>query len=412
MTTNRTREQVVQTQLKEGSWTPVARILQREKIANIPFSSNMKVHCHIPVCAGYDGSIPSEELAALVDGIRAKGDNYDYTIYISPRDNQYEGETEDPLTVWKRENEELLKIVPPEKIVLERDYRATPKWKAAQKRYTDFCQTDRFKSIEGLLDNDVEKYFKRHQNVAREAIKKHMIDCAIDCLSWSEMLEYDIELSPNDADIDVASSRTAPIVELESLNVLFYTHELTQIMRNVLQNAGHIKYVLGSLIHVKPEFSATLTNEHKVNPNYTVEHATNLSECDKQVLQAVTETVVLQKADPLWASKLLHMMYMEMLKNKKDPGHVNETAATAVNSSANQAVTTSTSAVTPKPKQQRPRAQNDDSPLRRHTVFAGNPAADKASKAGTVNPAADKALNKAAATNGTHQPPVPIAFRT
>jgi hypothetical protein len=83
-----------------------------------------------------------------------------------------------------------------------------------------------------------------------------------------------------------------------------------------------------------------------------------------------------------------------------------------VNSSANQAVTTSTSAVTPKPKQQRPRAQNDDSPLRRHTVFAGNPAADKASKAGTVNPAADKALNKAAAANGTHQPPVPIAFRT
>lgn len=288
---------LVQTTLDERTWASFKKLFARQKLGTVPFSSSIKVHCHIPVCIGYGKDIGSGELAAMIKNITSQG--YDYTIYAAPR-QKYPHEEEDPYEVWKKENAELLQSIDPAKIILEKDWRERPEWKKASDLYTAFrLDPEKNRIIEMLLTKDAAKYSRTRANIATDAITKHQLDCVIDCLSWMEPLS----VKPNEP--------------LSRINVLFYNHNLTQVMRNAFQNAEKIGYVLGSLTHLEPKYKDTLEHAPEPAPDFVLGPAPELSLTEQQLLQTVTSTLVTQKnTDPLYNAKVISMVYFELMARK------------------------------------------------------------------------------------------------
>ncbi|MBX3709337.1 MAG: hypothetical protein KIT56_02330 [Gammaproteobacteria bacterium] len=279
---------VAETSIDEGIWQRInTAIAKSEREISM-------VHCHIPVCIGYKGGLSAEELAATIDGVIKK--KYDYTIYLAPRD-QSDGDLESPLVAWKRENAELLKRVPSNKIIKESEWRGKEIWKKAAALYAQFEQkkTD---TIKGLLEKDVisKKKTPSFKDVSEEAIASHMIQCAIDCLSWMQPQQEAQENS------------------VQVMNVLLYHHPLTQVMHNMLLNAGTIGYVPNSLIHVKPRYNRNVQqNVSKVDPVLCAEPE-DLSLEARDFISSVALQLAGLGVDPRYLGRVLATLYLEISK--------------------------------------------------------------------------------------------------
>lgn len=293
-----------QTKIRPETLARLKKLHDRDALGDYKVSKDAVLHCHIPVCIGYgSGSMGSEELAALVNGIREKG--YDFTIYPAPR-KQFDKEKEDPYSVWLRDNEALLSEVEG-KVILENQWRETEQWKVANVQYEQFKSKNEG-LIKNLLTRDVAQYLKRKKTSSVESsssigeaeITQHMLSCVVDCVSW---------MVPRPTDQDTKVTRT---------NVLIYTHNLPQLMQNVFQNAEKIGCLHNSLVHVEPKFEQLIVQADTVSAStvspqqYAQSLSSNepgLTPFQKEALVTISNLCFINKTvDPLYAGKVLAAM--------------------------------------------------------------------------------------------------------
>lgn len=294
----RQEDPVSQTEFKGESFARLNTLVKRGNLASHDITK-ATVHCHIPVCIGYgNGTISPEELSTLIEHIKEKG--YSFTIYAAPR-AKFEKESEDPYVLWKRENSVLLDSIK-DNVVLESDWRKTERWMQAKAKFDAFEKNDPA-LIKRVLDADVQSYLKRHENAVEDEIRQHMRDCAIDCLSW--MIE-----KPQD-----------PKVALDCINVLCYSHDLTQLMRNMNQNAERIGYLQGSLLHIQPKYKEAIVHAHERDTTASpVQYAQTLraesyqdgglTQAQLDALKAISTVCLLQGVDELYLAKVATSMVL------------------------------------------------------------------------------------------------------
>lgn len=306
----------VQITLRPDTYTKLNSLVKRigtsGQLSGHPaVSTGIKVHCHVPVCIGYGpGTMSPENLSALVLDLQTKG--YDFTIYAAPR-KQFDNEDEDPYVVWQRENADLLRQVG-HKVILEAEWRKSDCWIKANAKYLSYKERNSV-TVEALLTQDVRKYLERQKTklpsdnantLGQEEIKAHMLGCVVDILSWMESVD-----------------QPPPI---EKLNVLVYTHDLTQLMKNAINSAGKIGYILGSLLHIEPKFEEklgldTVQQNSAVSPlQYakTLSGEPGLSLAEQQALSAIVLAGLNGGVDTLELAKFATAMVNECESKRRD----------------------------------------------------------------------------------------------
>lgn len=247
-------------QFNEKVWNQIKGSIQSGNEKKTPY-------CYIPLCIGYQTTMPAAELAALVKSIEKEG--YGYTLILCPREKK-DDETISPLEAWEADNADVLANIREhhgeDKIYTEKSWRETERWQAAKKAFEKFYDVEETIALkQKLLEADVQANSKKGQKGDAQQIKAHCVDCAIDYISFSGPKEGNTLLP-----------------------ILIYKNSFSQIMHNVSQNIEHMEY--DKVLRIKPNFTVA-ANEAKTNPT--------VNEAQKNSGESITASHYAETMKPL-----------------------------------------------------------------------------------------------------------------